>query len=190
MVSKWIKFSRIDHNAKIIYLPLEIVTKIETDINLHYGLRKIKVKCIPNDELGSKGEFDDPYIIKCDNTIFDELMILDTLTYQLLIKEDGIHIGPIIGFMMGEQHYCYHDRFLQDLKDAMNIYNEVGGLFIAFKTSGINWEQEYVYALYYEHKAKKWIYSKLPFPSVIFRRSFQRENKEIEKLKTYYLSKI
>ncbi|WP_176762119.1 YheC/YheD family endospore coat-associated protein [Natronincola ferrireducens] len=183
MVNKWIKFSRIDKETKIIYLPIKIAEKTKDEIDIHYGLKKLKVNCIFDNELKNTGEFNNPFIIKCDKTILDALMILDTLTYQLLIKEDGIHIGPVIGFMMGEQHYYYHNRFLQDLKDAMRIYEEVGGLFIAFKTSGINWNKGYLYGLYYEFKEKRWKYSKLPFPSVIFRRTLHREDKDIEKLK-------
>lgn len=190
---KWIKFKEIIHTENTIFLPKILFYQESKLTELYFGSNYMKINVVLVEQnIFTFGEdFDNPIIIECSKNIIDELLIVDSLTYQIFIENNNIHIGPVIGFLLGEQYYYYHNRFLEELNEAMRIYTQIGGLFIAFKENSLNWDKKNIDGLYYNcRENRKWIYSKLPIPSTIFRRTFKREDENIKKLKEVTSGKI
>jgi glutathione synthase/RimK-type ligase-like ATP-grasp enzyme len=124
-------------------------------------------------------------VIQLSNSLIDELCIPLTQQYQMKINHNHMQLGPIIGLMLGEQRYCYHHSFMQEYTDAMVLSLDLGGLVIAFKSCSIDWENEYIYGLYFDHSSKEWEYSKLPIPETIFRRGFTTNDPAAKKLQAF-----
>ena len=187
MNSLWAKIKRIDDLDNII-IP-HYLDEINNSINLEYGSKSIKVyKNIYNiDDINYS--FNKPIIIYLSGNIIDKLLINIDITYQMNYQNNTISIGPIIGILMGEQHYYYHDKHIHELTESMINYENIGGLYYVFKISGIDYDKEVIYGLYYNNSIKKWLYSILPIPSVIFIRGFQN-NKIINKLKKLTNNKV
>ncbi|MCD8503417.1 MAG: hypothetical protein LRY71_19390 [Bacillaceae bacterium] len=118
--------------------------------------------------------------------LIDALCIPETQTYQVRqLDSQTLDLGPVIGLLLGEQRYYYHDKYMNEFTDAMHREKEVGGIVIALKPGSIDWENNIVYGLYYNQLDQKWRYSKLPIPRYIFRRAFNHRDSEIKKIKNY-----
>lgn len=177
----WIKLvPSIDIENKI-YLPEKIYGKLKPQMKIQFGQREMIVTVCISKEWHTN-TFANPLLVKCSQNIIAELLVLEAITYQITLWEDCINIGPVIGLLLGNQQYYYHDRHMAEYRDAMSSYDGVGGLIVAFKTSSINWEEMTVYGLFFDNKFRKWKYIKAPIPSAIFRRGFNSGNEEIGKL--------
>jgi len=180
----WIKIKKQSIDGDIIYLPKSVAEKLPKQIKLQFGLRSLKVN-VHSMEISfiNKNTFHDPIEIQCSENIINKLLIKESLTYQLIYIKETLHLGPVIGFLLGEQSYCYHDRNMQGLTRGMGIFPEIGGLFVAFTDISIDWSNMQINGLYYESEVDKWKYGTLPIPSAIFRRAFYTNQKVVDELK-------
>jgi glutathione synthase/RimK-type ligase-like ATP-grasp enzyme len=179
----WIKAHRDDvnpvkHSQNIIYVSEGLADKLKTQTKLIFGQKEISIRV---QALSSIPEcmgiqFDDPVSIGFSQNVFDQLLIQESAIYQMNYTETTIHIGPVIGFLLGDHHYYYHHRRLRELTEAMGIYEKVGGLFIAFRHCSISWKERCIYGLYFNYENQRWQYGKLPLPSVVYRRGFNSRN--------------
>ena len=179
----WIKVHRDDASSleasqDIIYVSQDLADKLKTQTKLIFGQREISisvkaVSSLPKD-LGT--QYDRPAIMGFSTCAFDQLILQESAVYQLRYDETTISIGPVIGFLLGDQHYYYHHRRLKGLTYAMGAYEKVGGLFIAFRYCSIDWEEKCIYGLYFNSETQRWQYGRLPLPSVVYRRGFNSRN--------------
>lgn len=188
---KWIKVEggteekTIEHSPYIVSVSNNLAEKLKNHTKLRFGQKEITItvkalSSIPE----KKGEdFQNPALIQLSQNVFDQLLIQKSATYQMRCTETTIDIGPVIGFLLGDQHYYYHHRRLRELTDAMGIYEKVGGLFVAFRHCSINWAEQCIYGIYFNYSAQKWEYGKLPLPSVVYRRGFNSRNNFINECK-------
>jgi glutathione synthase/RimK-type ligase-like ATP-grasp enzyme len=179
----WIKAQRNDINSiepspNIIYVSEGLADKLKTQTKLIFGQKEIaiKVQVLSSIPQGLGTKFEDPAPIRFSPPVFEDLLIQESAVYQIHYTETSIHIGPVIGFLLGDQHYYYHHRRLKGLTDAMGIYEKVGGLFIAFRHCSISWLEKCIYGLYFNYETQKWQYGKLPLPSVVYRRCFNSKS--------------
>ncbi len=186
----WIKVHRNDTSSlenpqNIIYVSQDFADKLKTQTKLVFGQVEISisVKAISSLPNCMGTEFEEPALIGFSSCAFDQLLMQESSVYQMNISETAIHIGPVIGFLLGDQHYYYHHRRLKGLSYALGAYEKVGGLFIAFRKCSINWEEKCIYGLYFNYEAQRWQYGKLPFPSVIYRRGFNSKNNFVNECK-------
>ncbi|EEG78873.1 YheC/YheD family endospore coat-associated protein [Dethiobacter alkaliphilus] len=183
---RWISIEKMteEHEgpAKTICIP---GTDLQFDeVTLVYGAKRITAQVKKNgiSMIKQDGEIDNG-ITYLSKALIEELCLVTTQPYQLKITESTIELGPVIGLLLGEQQYYYHHNTMQEYTDAMVRAEEFGGLVVAFKLCSIDWRSESVYGLYFDVKQKKWRYGKCPIPSVIYRRAFNHEDKDVELLK-------
>lgn len=187
----WVKIKKHDADGDVIYFPKSVAESFPEKIKIQFGLRSLEVKVhLAESICGNENTFDNPIEVQCSEEVIKKLLIRETLVYQLKYKEETVHIGPVIGFLLGEQSYYYHDRNMKGLTRGMGIYPEIGGLFIAFKDISIDWSNMIINGLYYDNWTRKWKYGILPMPSVIFRRAFYTDEKVVDELKRVTENKV
>lgn len=193
----WIKIERgaaesIECPHPILYTSNKMANQLKTQKTLQFGQKEIsiEVKALPSIPENSGDDFDSPEIIQLTQEVIDELLIQTSCTYQIRISETAIKIGPVIGFLLGDQHYYYHHRRLKELTDAMGIYEKVGGLFVSFRYYSIDWNEKCIFGQYFNFINKRWEYGKLPLPSVVFRRGFHKRNNFVNEYKDKWNWKI
>ncbi|AVX19700.1 YheC/D like ATP-grasp [Carboxydocella sporoproducens DSM 16521] len=148
------------------------ISGIETEVC--FGKSKGKARVFFNKDLPETE-------IKISKKLIDNLMIKTCCSYQLKVTDKSLEFGPVLGFLLGEQSYLYHNNNLSELTDSLeNI--KYGGLYLAFKASNIDWTEKKVYGLYFNPDKKYWFYGVLPLPQVIFRRAFSSNKREIKKI--------
>jgi glutathione synthase/RimK-type ligase-like ATP-grasp enzyme len=180
----WIKIKKQSIGGDIIYFPKSVAERLPKQVKLQFGLRSLKVNVHSSEISCINGNtFHNPIEIQCSENIINKLLIRETLTYQLIYIEETLHLGPVIGFLLGEQSYCYHNSNMQGLTRGMGIFPEIGGLFVAFTDISIDWNNMQIHGLYYESEVNKWKYGTLPIPSAIFRRAFYTNQKVVDELK-------
>ena len=184
----WIKAqiedtSPLEHSPNIIYVSESLADKLKTQTKLFFGQTEITISvqvflAIP-ECMGT--QFHDPALIRFSPSLFKQLLIQESVVYQMHYTETTINLGPVIGFLLGDQHYYYHHRRLKELTYAMGVYEKVGGLFIAFRQCSISWQEMCIYGLYFNYGIQRWQYGKLPLPSVVYRRGFISNNNFVNK---------
>ena len=178
----WIKIERLpeeqDSKTNILYLPRDRFGELNLDnneeITLEFGQKKAKTR-VSWIEKKEK--------IYCSSGLLKNTLLKPTQIYQFKIKSNTLQLGPVIGLLLGEQQYYYHHSFMQEYTDAMARAKEIGGLVVAFKLCSIDWESQSVYGLYYNMAKKRWKYGICPIPTVIYRRAFNNEGRDIQRLK-------
>lgn len=182
----WVKIKKKSEDRihdPIIYLPSFVKNSQLESISINYGnqTKKAMIQYVSSEKPVNNTIFA-PITIHCSENLVDSLHIQEEVPYRLLIKNDEILIGPVIGLLLGEQHYYYHHRHMQEYTDALGAYEQVGGLVIAFKECSIDWKKDCLFGLFFHPETKKWQYSKLPIPSVIYRRGYKLNQQVAAKL--------
>jgi glutathione synthase/RimK-type ligase-like ATP-grasp enzyme len=193
---KWIKFMLLHESqgevGDVIYIPKQVSAELNGIDCILFGIRQLEITVKPSD-LGHNNDgkhFTEPIIILCTQGVLDKLLIKEELTYQLVKEGRTIHVGPVIGLLLGEQQYYYHDKFMGEYRDALCKYSRIGGLIIAFKTCSIDEENECIYGMFFDPQQKKWCYGKLPIPSVVYMRAYNVSSEVVEKLRVLTDGKI
>ncbi len=179
----WIKVQTgdtnpVEHSPSVLYVSESLANRLKSKTKLIFGQKEIDIEVQTLSSIPEwKGDqFHEPALFRFSPHAFDQLLIQESATYRMRCTDTTIHIGPVIGFLLGDQHYYYHDRRLRELTDAMGIYEQVGGLFIAFRQCSVSWKEMCIYGLYFDYASQKWQYGKLPLPSVVYRRGFNARN--------------
>lgn len=115
--------------------------------------------------------------------LIGRLLLQTGLQYEMEYQAGELWLGPVIGLVLGEQSYIYHDSNMGEFTDAMAFYEHTGGLVTAFRLSSVDWERECVYGLYYDAVNERWSYGMFPLPTVVHLRAFQLDEAGLAKLK-------
>jgi hypothetical protein len=98
---------------------------------------------------------------------------IDSL-YQIVIKNDTIHIGPVIGLLFAHSIRYLTKASLRSCLDYTSHYHLFKGLLCVFSYDGINFEDNTVDGYYYRNseynQGDYWKKKTLPLPAVIYRR--------------------
>lgn len=180
----WIKPKYVPNNRKFIKVPPELANKLNGKCNIIFGGRtaRVKVRCSNELEFYENSSFDTPIIIELSDKLKEELLIPETLIYQIKIEKNDLTIGPVIGLLLGVHNHIYSPRHMSKYSDRFGIYDKVGGLIYAFSPKSVDLEKEVAYGLYYNITNSKWEYGTFPLPSVIYRRDFHQSPEVIDKL--------
>lgn len=134
--------------------------------------------------------------ISCD--VLKDLSIPAHLTYQLILSEKSIRIGPVIGLLMFKHKSSMSERALNDLLNYTLLYNSMAGLIYVFSVADINFDTHLIEGYGYNPSEGKWDKGIFPFPDAIFRR-VTVPNQIIKKLQidtnnrmfnSYYFNKL
>lgn len=171
-------------DSPCVVLPPTIASKVGKSSVLHFGLGEEKVEVVKgstehtqNDPASSA-----PASLEVSPKISSKLAIPNFGIYQLLVADNEIYLGPVVGLLLGNQYYCYHDRYMNEFRDALGVYPQVGGLYIAFRHHSIDWSEKCIYGLAYKPETQCWVHGKYPLPSVIYRRSYATRYAKIQPL--------
>ena len=139
-------------------------------IQIHFGLQKCEVKVVSSNLINEK-----EMVLSCD--VIDHLMIPITQEYEIRYDQSGIHIGPIIGIVVGK-NLKKLDEKVQKLVRYVKNYHKIGGAIIAFSNEGIDREKKRIIGYLYNPIKKKWEKGIYPYPLAIFKRNLL--NKDLQ----------
>lgn len=187
----WVRVRKISDRGNTLYLPKHLADTAAQNTALQFGHNRVIVSVRPLKESGaSTSSFEEPFDVELSENAADSLLIVESMVYKLTVTESGIHIGPVIGLLMGDQSYYYHNRNLSGFTDSMGIYSKTGGLYILFRDISIDWKAMNIKGLYYDPEDTTWKYAVLPFPGVVFRRAFKTDQTVIDRLKALTGNKV
>ena len=136
-------------SSAYIRVPASIASHLQQHVNVRFGQRQAlaDVRTLPEaDEQRANGG-GDRKTVRLSPALMEGLMIREDLPYRLTFAGDEVRIGPVIGLLLGEQKYIYHDSNMGEYTDALHAYGKTGGLIIAFKIASIDWQEESVHGL-------------------------------------------
>lgn len=178
-VMGWMRIKLLKFNSNIIYIPKDLIEGEGKKIKLAFGRKTKKVMMLPTNETSLE---ENTGFIAMSQSVVHEMNIPIDLQYQVKVKQDRIELGPVIGLLLGRQCLYYNDKNMSESTESLCEYDRIGGLFYAFIPEGIDYKRKKIYGLYYSQSGK-WEYGIFPYPSVIFRRGFQSNEKEVRKMK-------
>ncbi len=164
-----VKFDIVNSKNELI-LP---ITYEKYDINkVKYGLltKNINVK------------YHTSHRLLISKELAKELFINKKSKYQIYAEKNTLNIGPLIGFLLGDNTHLYSTKHMEKYSDRLRVLSVTGGTVCAFSSRTIDYEGKKVYGLIYDVKSRKWRYAKTPIPSIIYRRSFKSQ-KVVNKLR-------
>ncbi|MBC8060857.1 MAG: YheC/YheD family protein [Clostridiaceae bacterium] len=180
----WINIEIVSQNKNVIYLPKSMIRRKSTYVDVSFGQITINalVKPLNNIEEVTGDDFENPIKIRLSDKLSSRLYIQEELTYKIKYKAKHIEIGPVVGILLGSHNNMYNSTHMKKYSDRFGVYNQVGGLICAFSPNTIDWKKRVAYGLYYNNLKSQWKFATFPIPSVIYRRDFHLESKNINKL--------
>lgn len=172
MTKLWVNIELLSGSSRLS-VPAALAGTLPGEVGLCFGQRSCQAAAALAE--GQSGlSYYTPARLGVTADILGTLAIEPALTYQLRYSEGQLWLGPVIGLLLGEQRYYYHERFMREFTDGLAAYDQFGGLVVAFKSCGIDWTQGLVYGLYYFPPTQGWHYGIAPLPQVVFRRAFKK----------------
>lgn len=180
----WVKFENSSSSESVIVLPKSFsesyshidsvrFSSIGSSVGIEFSSQ------IPDTHGNS---FEQPQTLLISKPLKDKLLLPLNLVYQIILKENTLVIGPVIGMLLGNQNHRYSPKHMQKYSDRFGVYNKIGGLIYAFSPSSVHYSQNRVYGLYYNIFKAKWSYGCFPLPEVVYRRDFHTETTGIKRL--------
>ncbi|WP_044337149.1 YheC/YheD family endospore coat-associated protein [Rossellomorea aquimaris] len=182
----WVKFIEMDGESPVIKLPQHLYNKGFGGLTvLKFGVNEETIKFIPYDDFTMIREntYNNPIELFISSNLIKKMHIPLDMVYQMSARQNGVQIGPLIGFLLGNKNQTYHLNYMEKFKDRLGLYESFGGTVIAFSARSINWEENIAYGMVYDPSEKVWRYGSTSIPSVIYRRNFHQDKHTIEKLK-------
>ena len=142
-------------------------------VSLKCGSRTIDVDLIKDSRL----KVDE---VKLSRDLFEELLLLEGIEYQIIVEQGCLKLGPIIGLLMANNKASISKNSLSKLMNYTLIYPQIGGLLVAFSTDSIDLEnkciQGYCYNPQSGRKGLPWHEGTFPLPNTIFSRALVSED--------------
>ncbi|MEH7223810.1 YheC/YheD family protein [Bacillus sp. JJ1566] len=97
-----------------------------------------------------------------------------TLNFEIKLKGDTLHLGPIIGFIAKKNKNGLTTRVLETYKSRLERYDEIGGLLFICTSDSIDTSNETIQGYYYNPEGKTvetcWVKGTFPYPDSIFKK--------------------
>ncbi|MBN8208939.1 YheC/YheD family protein [Bacillus sp. NTK071] len=100
------------------------------------------------------------------SNVMKQLGILLSCTYELVVQDNKITIGPFIG-ILSELTNSKVAEMLPTYNSFVKGYRYIGGAIAVFSIEGINKEKGTIQGFLYHPKKKTWQWKTFPFPSVV-----------------------
>jgi hypothetical protein len=129
-------------------------------IILHFGqmTKKLNIKI---DNGINSDTFNIPKQLSADISI-------PKVPFEVKLDEEHLHIGPVIGFIPESYYYPtpgkFRPRFLK--------YNEINGLIIIFRPTGINRLKKTIRGYFFDPRSKLFFPGTFPYPKAVFSRDY------------------
>lgn len=144
-------------------------------IGIHAGLLRHLVDV---EELPSLK--DDELMISMD--VLDTLHIPEGLKYQIILSNNAIRLGPVIGLLLAHSRTGLSIRKPDVIMNYTLLYKQINGILCVFSTDGIDFENHTIRGYFYNPDMEKsggvWQEGILPVPDSIFTRTVLRKDTE------------
>jgi len=155
----------IDNRTRKVYLHEETIRE--------YGLSEVSYITLRIGALAKKvqligritGERD---IVGLSKDISNEVNLPEGLSYQMVVRDGELLIGPVLGLMVSHKEEYLTERRLQHYLNLVTRYNEVQGLVIAFTLEGVMDDDKKVIGYAYDPKKKSWVRGVYVFPAAVY----------------------
>jgi len=180
----WIKLIPFEAEEMTIKLPGGLIHTSITELNaLQFGIKEQPCKIdIEGGVLLKYNTYYTPIEILISSSLLAKLHIPQDMVYQLKVSTDKVIIGPTIGLLLGEKNQIYNPAYMEKFSDRLGIYENFGGLVIAFSSRSVDWEEKIAYGMIYNPTHKNWEYGTAPIPDAIYRRNFHQKPGWIKQL--------
>jgi glutathione synthase/RimK-type ligase-like ATP-grasp enzyme len=186
MTTIWVSIEPMEQaeQSNKLWVPEDVFHIVGDHARLTFGQRIFDVAIASSGQAPEAAEnsFDTPSVLRINPCLSQALLLAESNIYQMVCQRNEISLGPVIGLLLGEQHYYYHHDIMDEYTDAVSSYKRMGGLLYVFKYNAIDWVEKVIYGLYFSHQEQRWKYGKFPIPSVIYRRAFTIPEDVVEKL--------
>lgn len=182
----WVEIKEFINKLPIVRLPKGIFEKKSYLLNglIGFGVNQERfVSEESNIDMTEASNYFNPITIEISSELINKLYIPTNIIYQMKFNKESIEIGPTIGFLLGDRSHLYNPKYMEKFNDRFGVYSRVGGLIIAFSSRSIDWQNNRVFGLIYNHFQEKWEYGSASIPSVIYRRNFHQDQENIQKIK-------
>ena len=125
--------------------------------------------------------------IRISSNLFSKLGIPENLRTNVMIKDDMIMLGPVLGIFTNPIYFrkILQQRPPQSCRHMMNA-NLNSHIFIYFfTTKGANWADNIIEGCYYSLDFGRWIKKQLPLPDVIFDRCVYNSSRQVPLAENY-----
>ncbi|WP_066054178.1 YheC/YheD family endospore coat-associated protein [Robertmurraya korlensis] len=131
----------------------------QPNVSLLFGVKTAEVKIEVSDSVeGSE-------ILLSDHLIH-ELQIPLTCSYDILVGDHFIRIGPFIG-ILAELTDKKVEQLLFTYKSFVRRYQQIGGAILVFSLESIHIEQQTISGFLYQPEHNSWKYGTFPFPASV-----------------------
>ncbi|MEH7352352.1 YheC/YheD family protein [Neobacillus drentensis] len=180
----WVKLIPFEAEEMTIKLPGGLIHSSISELNaLQFGIKEQPCKIdIEGGVLLKYNTYYSPIEILISSSLLAKLHIPQDMVYQLKVSTDKVIIGPTIGLLLGEKNQIYNPAYMEKFSDRLGIYENFGGLVIAFSSRSVDWEEKIAYGMIYNPKQKHWEYGTAPIPDAIYRRNFHQKPVWIKQL--------
>lgn len=142
--------------------------KISDKIIVKFGTRKKEV-------LFSVDENMEDNIIHMSKDVAQFFLLPVDLSYDMIISEGELHIGPVIGLLLGGKAEIFPQWRLRRFSSYALNYNDIHGLVYVFSPKGIDMTHKTIKGYYFQPHGTQsdgcWREGVFPYPDVIFRRA-------------------
>ncbi|HBM74759.1 MAG TPA: hypothetical protein DD429_04300, partial [Clostridiaceae bacterium] len=125
--------------------------------------------------------------IRISSNLFSKLGIPENLRTNVMIKDDMIMLGPVLGIFTNPIYFrkILQQRPPQSCRHMMNA-NLNSHIFIYFfTTKGANWAGNIIEGCYYSLDFGRWIKKQLPLPDVVFDRCVYNSSRQVPLAENY-----
>ncbi len=112
--------------------------------------------------------------IKLSRDIFEYLLLPLELPYDIVLEQEELNIGPVIGLLLHNKDEKITPERLKKHLDFTLQYPVINGLLYIFSTEGIDMKNRTIHGYYFDPCAKErdtpWKAGIFPYPHAIYRR--------------------
>lgn len=136
-----------------------ILTPEQENGSLTFGVKAVEVKIEVSDSVEGNE-------ILLSEDIIQKLQIPLTCSYDILLNDNLIRIGPFIGILT-ELTDKKVEQMLFTYKSFVKRYQQIGGAILVFSLESIHIEKQTISGFLYQPEHKSWKYGTFPFPATI-----------------------
>jgi hypothetical protein len=130
---------------------------------LRYGAASLPIRFLTSEDMGKEEA-------ALSHNIANRLRIPLSSWYEIRHKDDEIHLGPYIGFLLTRSARDLRQN-LPHLSEYVKHYGEIGGTIAAFPLEGVNTRHHTIEGVVFNPKTGKWDRGTCGYPSAIFIKS-------------------
>ena len=155
-------------DSKKIFMNQSVLNRLNLKENqlipVTFGTLKINKKILINNEL-----HDD--MIGLSPHLTEDIQFPREVIYDVLIKDDEINIGPLIGMLVTKDHQKLTPKRLEIAKERIPSYESVKGVIFVGCHDWIDIPKKLIKGFYYTRKGE-WKKGIFPFPTALYNRAY------------------